>query len=628
MCGFAGVYYFDKNKSPSQQVLEKMGRSIEHRGPDGMGVHIDGPLGLVHMRLSIIDTSSNANQPMVDALKRHIIAYNGELYNYKSMRDAHVKEGYPFQNHSDTEVMLAEFAKYGIGFLEHLTGMFAFALYEKNRNTLFLARDRVGIKPLYYYKDSEKIIFASEMKAILQYPGLHFTLNEEAALRYFQFLNVPGNLSIYKEVKKLVPGHFLEISGSKITEKKYWELPKENYDLSASEIQSRFESLLDKVVEDHLISDVPVGTFLSGGLDSSVVTALAAKKSKNSIKTFSIVFPNDKPFNAAPYSTAVAKHYHTEHKELELKWNLVRDLKKFAYHCDEPFAISSSLALYYMAKETAKHVKVVLTGDGADEILAGYSRHWFQSKIHNLGMQFPSALKECLLQTSQQMLLNNALFADGFLNKKAQGFVDQFCLDDGPFYEKLMSTFSSTGLSSLLHKDVTAAFGKSEVAYEFTNSPYKDFINRRLYTEMKTSLVDEMIMKVDRMTMAHGLEARVPFLDHRMVELAFQIPGKLKTDGTLGKLPLRTLSKKLLPQSVYERGKMGFNIPLSSWFRGDLKNYITEELTSRSLKDSGLFDMKAIHRLLDEHNSSKLDHSSKIFALLMWKTWSDHKGAA
>ncbi len=600
-----------------------MAEAIRHRGPDGTGIWADRNTGLAHVRLSIIDTSNAGHQPLADPTGQLIIAFNGEIYNYRELKKIHESDGFQFRSRTDTEVILAQFLKHGADGVSKLNGMFAFALWNCAENTLYLCRDRLGIKPLYYYRDEEKIIFGSEIKAILKVKGLNLDLDEDALVRYFQFLSVPGPSSIFKNIRKLGPGEILTVRERELKFRKYWELPRTQAteEMNVENFQADFELALSRSVKSHLIADVPIGSFLSGGLDSGTVTALAVQQTNEKLKTFSVTFPGFASLDEGPIASQVAAHLGTEHHSLAMEMDFTKDLPKLIAHCDEPFAVSSSLALFLMARETSRKVKVVLTGDGGDEVLAGYPRHFYDSKLQKLLHAVPASFKKPLLNSYNDCVWLTHLNPLTFPGKQMQGLTEQLLMDDASHYEKLMGQLSVPALSALFNKNCTKYLGTSTIARAFRGNPQLDTVNRRLYTEMKTSLVDEMLMKVDRMTMAFGLEARVPFLDHELVELMSTVPGSLKTDGIAGKIPLRKLAAKILPANVARLPKQGFEIPLAQWFRGKYRDFLGDHLFSKHLAEDGILNQKTVIKLFSDHMREKSNNANRLYAVLIWKLW-------
>jgi asparagine synthase (glutamine-hydrolysing) len=613
MCGIAGVFEYAPEAEVSRNLVVRMTDLIAHRGPDDSGHMCRGSVGLGHRRLSIIDLSAAGHQPMGSEDGTIWITYNGECYNYAGLRDWLRGRGHQFRSGSDTEVLLRLYQEKGEAFLADIDGMFAFAIWDARQQTLLVARDRIGIKPLYYFADRDHFLFASEMKALLADPRVPTNVDETALADYFQLLSIPDPRSILQGVKKLLPGHYLKVTRRGVECRRYWDLaidpdPSVSLETASAEFRRRFGG----AVRSHLVADVPVGAFLSGGVDSSSIVAAASGAQTSPIETFSITFPGLAEFDESPYAARVAAHCAAHHHEFNLTPDLIEGLPRIAWHADEPFAISSAFALYFLAKLAREHVKVVLSGDGGDEVFAGYP--WRHS-------DYPPIAAPLIAARRMWRALGG--FADILPARLRRHLGPTGPRDCG--YLRAVSCFQREQLAEFLHPDLAARMTESRDANVvqacMEQAPGNDQLDRKLYTDIKTTLVSEMLTKVDRMTMAHGLEARVPFLDHHLVEWAFTVPSCHKLSKGEGKLLVKKAMEKDLPRDILYRPKQGFNVPLKVWMRSELKEFVCDSLAPAQVARRGLYHAESVTALLRDHFSEAADHSNKIFALLMLELW-------
>jgi asparagine synthase (glutamine-hydrolysing) len=617
MCGIAGFLERDPSATASKVQLERMTALIAHRGPDDAGHFVRGNVALGHRRLSIIDLTEAGHQPMSNDDGSLWITYNGECYNYRDLARELKSQGVRLRSESDTEVLLRLYERHGEQFLERVDGMFAFALWDQRHRSLLLARDRLGIKPLYYCETRARLSFGSELKSLLADPNVRADINIEALSDYLHLLSIPDPHTIVSGISKLLPGHYLKVHADNVSLHRYWEAtvapdPSMTLDKAVTEFDERF----GRSVASHMVADVPVGAFLSGGVDSSAIVARAAPSSAQPMRTFSVTFPGMAEFDESSYAAKVAKQYGTNHLEFELKPDLVSELPRIAWHADEPFAVSSAFAVYFLAGMARRHVKVVLTGDGADEVFAGYVwRHAdFSRRSALYGNRALRTLARALARTSLKTRLPRAALA----RLTALTGVDDR-------YVRSMTCFGDEDLAPLM----SSAYGNAILQAWQSNvtQRYMDSSNgveqlaRKLYTDVKTTLVSEMLTKADRMTMAHGLEARVPFLDHHLVDWAFRVPGKHKLAGREGKFLVKKAMERYLPRDVLYRSKHGFNVPLRHWLRHELKEFIRDVLAPSRIASRGLFRPKRVSALLDDHFAGRADASNRIFALLMLELW-------
>lgn len=624
MCGITGIHFFDPQANVDQHLLRRMTDLIAHRGPDDFGYHINGNIGLGHRRLSIIDLSPAGHQPMSNEDETVWITYNGECYNYRDFSSLLRARGHRFKSTSDTEVLLHLYEEYGPDFLTKIDGMYALAIWDANKQRLILARDRLGIKPLYYYYDNDHLIFASEMKALLADPSVPVNINEIALSDYLHLMSIPDPETIIKGVKKLLPGHYLYIKAGQVKEYQYWDVPlsHSNGNWGLDSACNKFEGLFQQTVASHLISDVPVGAFLSGGVDSSAIVAFANSQVTKPMMTFSSTFKGLSEFDESPFAQRVASLCQTEHHEFNLTPDLIDALPKIAWHADEPFAISSAFALYFLAQMASKYVKVVLTGDGGDEVFAGYT--WRHVQFSEVSHRLPQYLQPLLRDVKNkaevwghsllpQKLANRVIWKLSQIVPSDRRYVQSFCCYQNFELEHLL-------LPEAWHR-VNRAWESNITQKYYDSSDNVDQLTRKLYTDIKSTLVSEMLTKVDRMTMAFGLEARVPFLDHNVVEWAFGVPGEYKMRGTEGKYLVKKAMEKYLPSDLLYRPKHGFNVPMKVWMKNQLYEFIQDSLSEQSIKARGFFRVNEVKQLLQQHSQDAQDVSNKIFVLLMLELW-------
>lgn len=623
MCGIAGKISLTST-SVSTEAVERMCDAIRHRGPDDQGSYLspDTKVTLGHRRLAIIDLSPLGHQPM-RYLDRYEIVFNGEIYNFQEERALLEKDGYSFKSHSDTEVILALYDKYHEKCLDHLRGMFAFALYDEKEQVLFMARDRVGKKPFKYFFDGDTFMFASELKAILTQPEYVRKPDYLAIHHYLTLQYVPAPMTGFVGISKLEPGHYLrlDLRTKKLKKERYWKLDySEKLDLSESEWKQQIINTLEESVKLRMISDVPIGAFLSGGVDSSAVVALMARNSTQPIKTFSIGF-NEEKYNELPYAKRVAEAFGTDHTEFIVKPHAIELLPMLVRQYEEPFADSSALPTYYVSKLTREHVTVALNGDGGDENFAGYTRY--------------AALQASLLLEHFSWLAKSIgvpitkLIADAVpntLTSRIHRFAKTLSVDYRERYMGFTSYFTNEQKAELYTDSFKAKVWDQNtyeiIANRFLESGSKNRTEQAVYADFATYLPEDLLAKVDIATMAVSLEGRSPFLDHKLLELSTQIPFDLKIRGTNNKkYILKEALRGLVPDEVMDRPKMGFGIPIDHWFRNELKSYAYEKLLDGELVRKNIARREAIERLLDQHNTTKINYSPHIWALLTLELW-------
>ncbi len=620
MCGITGVWAFtEKGKAALLRIKDSV-RTLYKRGPDGEGIFAQESIALGHRRLAVIDTSTAAAQPLTDATGRYTIVFNGEFFNFKTHRKTLESSGIVFKSSSDTEVLLYLFIKHGPSCIELVNGFFSFAVYDNLKKELFVFRDRYGIKPLLYYQDENIFAFASELKALLafQVPRI---LDNTSLYTYLQLNYIPAPETILKGVFKLKPGHYLKIAEGQLINNCYYTIPySANYSstLTYSDAKTKLRQLLEESVQRRLISDVPLGCFLSGGIDSSIITALAAKHSSH-LKTFSIGYKDEPLFDETKYARLVAQMHGTDHTVFSLGNNdLFENLYQVLDYLDEPFADSSALAVYILSKNTRKQVTVALSGDGADELFAGYNKHSAEYFIRNKGY-LSGLLSVGNFFWNQLPKSRNSVFGNKIrqLQKLSTGAslspAERYWLWAGYAGEKAVHSLLKSDCNESVYKK-----RKGDLLSKLTN----DF-NSVLLTDMDLVLQNDMLTKVDSMSMANSLEVRVPFLDFTVVDFAFSLPSKFKISPKDRKLILKDSLGYLLPPELLNREKQGFEVPLLKWFKTDLKSLITEDwLGKQFIEEQAVFHYPAIQQLLRQLYSLNPDEAvARVWALIVFQSW-------
>jgi asparagine synthase (glutamine-hydrolysing) len=620
-----------------------MCRSFAYRGPDDEGIYIacanrnSGKtslrVGLGHQRLSIIDLSVAARQPMSNEDGKIWVTYNGEIYNYRALGEELKKKGHHFKSDSDTEVLLHLYEEEGTNAVHRLNGMFAFAIWDENISRLWVCRDRIGIKPLVYYWDGQHFTFASEIKALLTDPSISKELDYEALQLYLAFNYVPAPYTIFKGIKKLEPGKYLLLQDGKIEIKKYWEPPDSIDPVIASlSVQEQIEQFkapllegINDAVSSRMIADVPLGAFLSGGIDSSIIVALMARNSDRPVKTFSIGFEDDPLYDETHYARKVAELYGTDHSEFKITYkDMLSVLPDVISAFDEPFADSSAIPTYIVAQKTKKYVTVALSGDGGDELFAGYrsylSEYWYARY-----MQIPGLFRKGIIENIIKALPDSR--DRKFLEyiRRLKKFLKA---TKGSFPERLLAlkeVFPGEIRKNLLLNNSNNKNGSRNLPLGWINklldSYDGDAINSILYSDFKDSLPGDMLTKVDWMSMKNSLEVRVPLLDHRIVELAFRMNGSLKLYNGRTKYILKEAFKDILPASLFNRPKAGFEVPISRWLKTDLKFLIDKYLKKEKIIKQGIFDKEIVEDIIKKHLSPKTDTSWMLWNLIMFQSW-------
>jgi asparagine synthase (glutamine-hydrolysing) len=624
MCGIVGLFDTRGKREINRRLLEQMNQSQVHRGPDEGELHAEPGIGFGHRRLSIMDVTSG-QQPLFNEDGTVVVVFNGEIYNFEELAKELSAAGHVFRTHCDTEVIVHAWEEWGEQCVDRFRGMFAFCLWDRNRQELFLGRDRLGIKPLYYslLKDG-MFIFASELKALLAHPGFTRELDPLAIEEYFAYGYVPEPKTIFKNAFKLSPGHILKLRPGQSMSRpyQYWDVPFIPHEpMSMQEAEEELIVRLRESVKIHLMTEVPLGAFLSGGVDSSAVVALMAGLMPEPVNTCSISF-GDPAFNESQYAQKVADRYGTHHYVEQVDQDDFDLIDRLAFLYDEPFADSSAMPTYRVCGLARKRVTVALSGDGGDENLAGYRRyrwHLYEERMRGI---LPLGLRKPLFGLLGSMY-PKADWAPRFL--RAKSTFEALGRDSVEGYFHGVSIMKD-GMRKLLfspsfQRDLQGYKAVEVLRQHAAKCPVEDPLSRVQYLDMKTYLVGDILTKVDRASMAHALEVRVPLLDHNLVEWISGLPASLKLHGHEGKYIFKKSLQPYLPNDVLYRDKMGFAVPLASWFRGPLRQRLTDALMDPVLSDSGLFNARVIKEMLDQHQSGRRDHSAPLWTLLMFQSF-------
>ncbi len=619
MCGIAGFVGIEELAAGPERraVLERMLGAIRHRGPDDEGMMTTPEAALGMRRLSIIDLAGG-HQPLSGCDGRVSIVFNGEIYNYRELRRELERKGHAFRTNSDTEAIVHLYEDYGERCVEHLRGMFVFAIWDEPARRLFIARDRAGKKPLYYASTPRgTLVFGSELKSLLEHPGVPRETSAEAVDAYLSLGYVPDPLTIFRGVWKLPPGHHLTFERGLVTIEQYWDFRFEPFvGRSEDDLVEELRALLDEAVRLRLIADVPLGAFLSGGVDSSAVVGLMARHTEHPVKTFSIGFHEDS-YNELKYARVAANHFGTEHHEFIVTPDICHVVDELVWHFDEPFADSSAIPTYYVSKLAREHVTVALSGDGGDELFAGYTRYVTDRRRSGFA-RLPRALRRGVMQPLSRTLPHGAW---------GRNYLHNVALDAVERYFDTISLFTALGKRSLYSEGFRRALGAGA---GFALSQFREFAARvrtnepldvPLYLDSKTYLPGDILTKVDRMSMAVSLEARSPLLDHKLMEFAARVPASLKMRGYETKHLFKRAVRDFVPAEILDRPKQGFGVPVDRWINDQLRERTRETLTEPRAEQRGYFDPRYIRTLLDEHERGRRDHSGQLWSLFMLELW-------
>jgi asparagine synthase (glutamine-hydrolysing) len=620
MCGICGKLFYDPYAAVSPDLMRRMTQSIAHRGPDGEGTYFSGPVGLGHLRLAIIDLKTGA-QPMTNEDGTLWIVFNGEIYNFPELRRELLAKGHRFTSTTDTEVIIHLYEEYGPECLPRLRGMFAFAIWDDSNRTLFLARDRVGIKPLYYVDTGAAFLFASEIKALLVDPDVSRTVDPQVVDKFFTFLYLAGRETLFKDIYKLEPGHYLVIKNGRVTDGKYWDLHFER-NRSWKSIGQAAESLHElfaKTVKEHMISDVPVGILLSGGVDSTAVLSAAVEETDKRIKTFTVGFQSEDFDDERPYARMAAERFGTEHHEITLSPEEFSSfLPSYVWHMEEPVCEAPAIALYYVSKLARKTVTVLLSGEGGDEAFGGYNKYrnlLMLEKAKSLAGPFKGVLSHCINAASS---LNGLARIGKYASLIKPRLSDYYySLNSSPF-----SYFNQN--RNRLYSDEFLAGVSVEKSTEIIRQLFdrvegRPLLDQMLYVDTKTWLPDDLLIKADKITMANSLELRVPLLDHLVLEFAAGLPPHYKVRGLETKRVLKRAFSRTIPKAILKRRKTGFPVPLRKWMQHDLRDYAHDILLSERARQRGYFRKGQMEAALAEAGRGSM--AKELFSLLTLELW-------
>lgn len=621
MCGICGIVKTKGEISPGSVRL--MTKRLLHRGPDDEGFYFNKNAGFGFRRLSIIDLE-RGHQPMSNEDNTVWVIFNGEIYNFRELRDILKNKGHTFKTSSDTEAIVHSYEEWGADFVKKIKGMFAVAIWDDKNRQLFLARDRIGIKPLYYAITADGLYFASEIKSLLVNKEELNTGIDLEALNFYLTLNyIPAPMTIFKGIRSLLPAHLLIYKGGQAALKEYWDIEGGEFAGGSLREEGYVDLLneqLKKSIESHMISDVPVGAFLSGGLDSSAIVALMSEIKKERFKTFSIDF-REESYSESKYATAVARHFKTEHYQETVKPDIRSALPEIIAHFDEPFADSSMIPLYFLSKLSARYVKVVMTGDGGDELFAGYETY-VANMLAGFYRKIPAGIRSSLRRIVENLPVSHKKVS---LDFKAKRFVAGAHLSPLLAHLYWRMIFTDSGRRKILTGDAANSLSDKNLEAFFSaffeKADKLKGLNKFCYFDTRVYLPNDMLVKVDRMTMANSLEARVPLLDSDLVELAFKIPQNLKLRNFTTKYIFRKALKKALPKVILSRKKAGFNVPIARWINSDLKEMFQDILLSKTAPYNELINREYVKSMLNEHHKRIRDHSHQLYGLFVFSLW-------
>jgi asparagine synthase (glutamine-hydrolysing) len=613
MCGIAGFTWRDGD------LIARMTGALAHRGPDDAGYYLGHHISLGHRRLSIIDLSPDGRQPMSNEDGSVQLVFNGEIYNFRELRERLQSAGHVFRSRSDSEVIIHAYEEYGHGCLERLRGMFALAIWDEKNQTLLLARDRVGIKPLYYADTREGLVFASEIKALLQFAALPRRINLQAVYHFLGYEFVPEPDTMFEGIMKLQPGQWLSYHGGRIEAGSYWDLKMDAVERTDAEHEVLLREAMHDAVRSHLVSDVPIGVFLSGGLDSSAVVAFMRRSGVEHIRTYSLGYA-DQSFSELQYARIVSAAFNTDHQELIIDPVTPEVIEQAVWHLDEPMSDLSALPFYLLCKEVRHHVKVCLSGEGGDETLVGYDR-FKASKAHDYYSILPSWVRRKLIAPAIERLADRPQ-KKGTVNVLKR-FIEGGLLPASGEHMR-WQYFSNPQLEARLFlasfRDAIRADAFEPVRRHLVGKRFRTRLDRELYLETRFTMVSNPLFKVDKMSMAHGLEVRVPLLDHQFIEACATIPSEQKLKGFTTKAIFRSAMRGILPDVILNRGKQGYSLPVKNWLRVELYQFMADTLESSPVVRE-LFDLPTIRLLIQEHRSYRANHNHILWGLLNVAVW-------
>ena len=616
MCGIAG--YVSERVRDGTRILERMNQVMIHRGPDDAGIYVNGTHGLGMRRLSIIDVAGGS-QPIWNEDHTIGLVFNGEIYNFHELREELEKKGHRFSSHSDTEVIVHLYEEEGIECLKRLNGMFAFALFDQKQEQLFLARDRMGEKPLHYYHHNGEFVFASEIKSILTFPGVSTRLNLEALNLYLGYEYIPAPYTIYENINKLEPAHYLLLKKGELSIRPYWR-PSflRGKSLPFDEAVEQLRERIKKSVAMRTMSDVPLGAFLSGGIDSSLVTAFLTQSSSKRVKTFNVSF-EDPSFDESRQAREVAQFLGTDHHEERLTpQNMLQILPEMIQIMDEPFADASAIPTYLLSRFTRKEVTVALSGDGGDELFYGYPTY----QAHQIARWLPRWLSQPAKKIADWLPVSDDNISFDF---KFRRFTAGLEYESPARHQIWLGSFEPAQKKQLLSQETSQALAEKDdfdlVQKYWESCDSQDEWDRLCYTDMRFYLQDDILLKVDRMSMAHSLEVRAPYLDHELVEFVCSLKPDLKLKGFTTKFILKEAAKGLIPEKIIRRSKKGFGIPVAKWIKSDLKEIFTDTLSEKKILEEGLFNPAYVQQLLSEHLNHQHDHRKLLWTLFVFESW-------
>jgi len=610
MCGICGIVNID-GQPVDLALLKDMTNLMRHRGPDDEGIYNYKNMGVGVRRLSVIDLSTG-HQPICNEDESVWVVQNGEIYNFRSLRNETESKGHVYKTESDTEVIVHLYEEYGDNFVTKLNGMFSICLWDKRKEKLILVRDRIGIKPLFYFVDNKRLIFASEIKSILKNSSIVREINMDALAYYLTYKYSPAPLTMIKDIVKLLPGHMLIYEKGKLAISQYWDFEYSKTTESGPDYLELLHGVLKESIQRHLISDVPLGLFLSGGIDSSILLAIINELVDEPVKTFCITF-EDEYCDESRYARMVADQFRTDHHELIVKPDTIDILPKLIWHLDEPLGDSCVLPTYYLSKFAREYVTVVLSGDGGDELFAGYDRYR-REKFTSIFCRIPKWIQRSVLGPATNFPQ---------LERKAKLIDKSLALPLEKRYKFWMENISEEANYRLINNNISNINSSDIVLNYFEECDVTENLKKMLYVDLKSYLPDDLLFKVDRMSMANSLEVRVPFLDKKVMEFSASLPTKLKLKGfgtTKTKYLLRKYLQGRLPADIHKRKKQGFNLPVDSWFRGELKSFAYDVLLDSGVNSSGIFNTKGLELFLNKHQNGE-NHGEAIWALVVFELW-------